>query len=209
MPSRRDFLIGAASLAVAPLAAQTFDLAIANGRVVDPESGLDGIRHIGVTNGRIAVITPDRVTARATIDATGLVVCPGFIDLHAHQQTPETYRYQARDGVTTSFELELGTSDIDGWYAARESRSLINSRRQHRAHSACGWRSCAIRARFFPTGDARSPGGNGGRNQGHRAAHRGGPEEGRREHRRGFRLHAGGDSEKSFSRSFASRRANA
>ena len=65
------------------------------------------------------------MTASATIDATGLVVCPGFIDLHAHQQTPETYRYQARDGVTTSFELELGTSDIDGWYAAR-SRSLIN-----------------------------------------------------------------------------------
>ncbi len=152
MPSRRDFLIGAASLAVAPLAAQTFDLAIVNGRVVDPESGLDGIRHIGVTNGRIAVITPDRVTARATIDATGLVVCPGFIDLHAHQQTPETYRYQARDGVTTSFELELGTSDIDGWYAAR-SRSLINHGVSI-GHIPVRMAVMKDPGRIFPTGDA-------------------------------------------------------
>jgi N-acyl-D-aspartate/D-glutamate deacylase len=125
MPSRRDFLLGITSIAVAPLAAQSFDLVIANGRVIDPESGLDGIRHIGISNGRIAALTPDRLTGRTTIDALGLVVSPGFIDLHAHQQTPETYRLQARDGVTTAFELELGTSDIEGWYAAR-TRSLIN-----------------------------------------------------------------------------------
>ncbi len=125
MPTRRAFLVGITSIAVAPLAAQTFDLVIANGRVIDPESGLDDVRNIGIINGRLASITSDRLTGRTTIDATGLVVCPGFIDLHAHQQTPETHRYQARDGVTTAFELELGTSDIDAWYKARAS-SLIN-----------------------------------------------------------------------------------
>jgi dihydroorotase len=125
MPTRRAFLIGAASLAVAPLAAQTFDLVIANGRVLDPESGLDGIRNIGIAGGRVAAVTADRITGRATIDASGLVVSPGFIDPHAHQQTPETYRYQARDGVTSAFELELGTNDVDAWYA-RRTRSLIN-----------------------------------------------------------------------------------
>ena len=125
MVTRRDFLIGITSIAVAPVAAQTFDLVIANGRVIDPESGLDAVRSIGISNGRIAVITSDRVTGRTTIDAAGLLVCPGFIDLHAHQQTAETYRYQARDGVTSAFELELGTSDIDAWYGAR-TRSLIN-----------------------------------------------------------------------------------
>ena len=81
----------------------------------DPESGLDGIRNIGISGRRVAAISPDRLTGRATIDAAGLVVAPGFIDLHAHGQTPDTYAFQARDGVTTALELEVGTSDIGGW----------------------------------------------------------------------------------------------
>jgi N-acyl-D-aspartate/D-glutamate deacylase len=125
MPTRRAFLIGAASLAVAPLAAQTFDLVIADGRVLDPESGLDAVRNIGISGGRVAAVTADRITGRTTIDASGLVVSPGFIDVHAHGQTPETYRFQARDGVTSSFELELGTGTVDAWYSARAT-SLIN-----------------------------------------------------------------------------------
>jgi len=120
----RALVVGIA-LSCACVTPPTLDLVIANGRVLDPESGLDDVRSIGVSNGRIVRITSDRLTGRTTIDATGLVVTPGFIDLHAHGQTAETYRYQARDGVTTAFELELGTGDIDGWYAAR-SGSLIN-----------------------------------------------------------------------------------
>jgi N-acyl-D-aspartate/D-glutamate deacylase len=55
-----------------------------------------------------------------------MVVAPGFIDLHEHGQEPRNYQFQARDGVTTSLELELGTDDVDRWYAAREGKSLIN-----------------------------------------------------------------------------------
>src|SRR5687768_14944554 len=86
------------------LHAQNFDLMIANGRVIDPESGLNEIRHIGISGRTIAAISAEPLSGRARIDATGLVVAPGFIDLHAHGQTPETYRYQARDGVTTALE---------------------------------------------------------------------------------------------------------
>src|ERR1700752_4847765 len=81
------------------LHAQTFDLVIAGGRVIDPESGLDGVRHIGISGSSIAAISAAPLTGRTTIDAAGLVVSPGFIDVHAHGQTPETHRYQARDGV--------------------------------------------------------------------------------------------------------------
>ena len=63
---------------------------------------------------------------KVEIDATGLVVAPGFIDLHSHGQTPENYRYKAMDGVTTALELEVGVSPVGEWYAAREGKALIN-----------------------------------------------------------------------------------
>jgi dihydroorotase len=106
--------------------AQSFDLVIANGRVIDPESGLDQIRHIGISGRTIAAISAAPLSGRTTIDAGDLVVAPGFIDLHAHGQTPETYRFQARDGVTTALELEVGTADIEKWYGERKSGRLIN-----------------------------------------------------------------------------------
>jgi N-acyl-D-aspartate/D-glutamate deacylase len=94
---------------------------------MDPETGLDAIRHIGIRAGKIAAIRSTPFTGRQTIEAAGLVVAPGFIDLHAHGQDNENHRYQARDGVTTALELEIGTYDVDAWYAAREGRRLINS----------------------------------------------------------------------------------
>lgn len=109
-----------------PLGPQDFDLVVLNGRMMDPESGLDGVRNIGVRSGRIAAISRDRLSGKVVINAGGFVVAPGFIDLHAHGQTPETYRFQARDGVTTSLELEVGTADIDTWYAERKGGRLIN-----------------------------------------------------------------------------------
>ena len=103
-----------------------YDRVILGGRVIDPASGLDGVRNIGLQGGRIAIITPRALSGRDTIDARGLVVAPGFIDLHAHGQTPETYRFYALDGVTTALELELGTSDVAAWYRERSAGERIN-----------------------------------------------------------------------------------
>jgi len=122
----RALTLGVAFGLAALLHAQSFDLVIAGGRVIDPESGLDGIRNIGISGRSIAAISAEPLTGRATINAAGLVVSPGFIDLHAHGQTPETYRFQARDGVTTALELEVGTGDIERWYAERKPGRLIN-----------------------------------------------------------------------------------
>ncbi len=109
-----------------PLCAQTYDIVIANGRVMDPESGLDAVRNVGINGRRIAAISPLPLHGRTTIDAKGLVVAPGFIDLHSHGQDDENYRYKARDGVTTALELEVGVSPVAQWYAAREGKALIN-----------------------------------------------------------------------------------
>ena len=122
----RTVTVGVAICLATFLHAQTFDIVITGGRVIDPESGLDQIRNIGITGRTITAISAQPLAGRATIDATGLVVSPGFIDLHAHGQTPETYRYQARDGVTTALELEVGTADIETWYGERKAGRLIN-----------------------------------------------------------------------------------
>ena len=103
-----------------------YDRVILGGHVMDPASNLDAVRNIGLVGGRIAVITTRAIQGRDTIDARGLVVAPGFIDLHAHGQTPETYRFYALDGVTTALELELGTADVAAWYRERSAGERIN-----------------------------------------------------------------------------------
>jgi N-acyl-D-aspartate/D-glutamate deacylase len=103
-----------------------YDRVILRGRVMDPASNLDAVRNIGLSAGHIAVMTTRAISGRDTIDARGLVVAPGFIDLHAHGQTAETYRFYALDGVTTALELELGTSDVAAWYQERSAGELIN-----------------------------------------------------------------------------------
>src|SRR6266480_1936381 len=115
-----------ALLLVLQLGAPVYDRVILGGHVMDPASNLDAVRNIGLSGGRIAVITTDAISGRDTVDARGLVVAPGFIDLHAHGQTPETYRFYALDGVTTALELELGTSDVAAWYREREGGERIN-----------------------------------------------------------------------------------
>jgi len=110
----------------ASAAAQDFDLVIAGGRVIDPESKLDAVRHIGIRGGKVTVVSETPLAGRARIDAAGLVVAPGFIDLHSHGQTDENYRAKAMDGVTTALELEAGTGHIDRWYNERAGKALIH-----------------------------------------------------------------------------------
>ncbi|MGC2327120.1 MAG: amidohydrolase family protein, partial [Candidatus Sulfotelmatobacter sp.] len=107
-------------------ASEAYDLVILNGHVMDPESGLDAVRNVGVKDGKIAAISSESLHGATMIDAKGRVVAPGFIDLHEHGQEPRNYEFQAHDGVTTSLELEVGTDDVDAWYAARAGKSLIN-----------------------------------------------------------------------------------
>jgi len=133
------------------LAAQqeNYDIVLANGRVMDPESGLDAVRHVGILNGQIAVISEAPLRGDAEVDVTGLVVAPGFIDLHAHGQDLFSSQLQVRDGVTTALELEGGAGDIEEWYAQREGESVINygaTASHGRARSlALGNREAAVR----------------------------------------------------------------
>jgi len=107
-------------------AAETFDVVLKSGRVIDPETNLDGIRDVGIRGDTVARISSEALTGTRTIDARGLVVAPGFIDLHEHAQSPEGYRLMALDGVTTALELEIGVPDIQRFIEARRGRSPIH-----------------------------------------------------------------------------------
>ena len=103
-----------------------YDIVISGGRVIDPESGLDSIKNIAVSKGKIVEISDDTLVAEETIEATNQVVSPGFIDLHCHPQDTDIFTVQAQDGVTTTLELEVGTGDIDSFYKKWKGHSTIN-----------------------------------------------------------------------------------
>lgn len=103
-----------------------YDVVIVNGTVMDPASGLEAPRHVGVSGGTIRAIAARPLRGRDTIDAMGMVVAPGFIDLHQHAQGTAGYRVAVLDGTTTALELESGTADVDRWYQVRAGGTLIN-----------------------------------------------------------------------------------
>ncbi|MEU1723368.1 amidohydrolase family protein [Nonomuraea sp. NPDC005692] len=98
----------------------TYDLVLTRGRVIDPETGLDAVRDVGVNGGVIQAVSDQPLDGVTTVDATGLVVSPGFIDLHSHSTDVAGHRLQALDGVTTVLELEAGAYPVAAAYRRAE-----------------------------------------------------------------------------------------
>ena len=108
------------------VSAQQYDLVLEGGRVIDPETRLDAIRNVGIGNGKIARISTASLTGRRVIHAAGLVVAPGFIDLHQHAQDPASQRVKAFDGVTTALEMEIGAPDVTQFLNSKQGHSLLH-----------------------------------------------------------------------------------
>jgi N-acyl-D-aspartate/D-glutamate deacylase len=107
-------------------AGQQYDLVIEGGRVIDPETGLDAVRNVGIRDGKIGRVSAQALSGRRVIHAGGLVVAPGFIDLHQHGQDMASQRVKALDGVTTGLELEIGAPDVAQFLKSKEGHSLIH-----------------------------------------------------------------------------------
>jgi N-acyl-D-aspartate/D-glutamate deacylase len=109
-----------------PTFAQTYDLVIEGGRVMDPETGVDAVRNVGISQGKVARIAAEKLAGKRVIEAKGLVVAPGFIDLHEHGQDAASGRLKALDGVTTALEMEIGVPDVAAFLQKKNGNSLIN-----------------------------------------------------------------------------------
>ena len=105
---------------------QQYDLVIEGGRVIDPGTGLDGVRSVGIRDGKIVRISTEVLSARRVVHASGLVVAPGFIDLHQHGQDMASQRVKALDGVTAALELEIGAPDVAQFLKSKQGHSLIH-----------------------------------------------------------------------------------
>lgn len=108
------------------LSAQQFDLVLEGGRVMDPETGVDAVRNVGIRDGKISRIASEALIGRRVVHASGLVVAPGFIDLHQHSLDLTSQRVKALDGVTMALELEIGAPDVAQFLKAKEGHSLIH-----------------------------------------------------------------------------------
>ena len=107
-------------------AQEPFDVVIMNGRVMDPETDFDAVRNVGIRDGRIVTITEGAIEGAESIDASGYVVSPGFIDTEQHGLRPFGIKLNLRDGVTTQMDFEVGAVNIDEWYAARDGKTQAN-----------------------------------------------------------------------------------
>jgi len=116
------------AVVLSPLLAwsQSYDVVIQGGRVIDPETGVDAIRNVGISQGRIKKISAEALEGKRVISARGLIVAPGFIDLHQHAEDLESQRVKALDGVTTALEMEIGKPDVAAYLQSKHGRSLIN-----------------------------------------------------------------------------------
>jgi N-acyl-D-aspartate/D-glutamate deacylase len=103
-----------------------YDVVIRGGRVLDPETSLDAVRDVGIRGHQIVAISEQPLEGARVIQASGLVVAPGFIDLHDHDQTASGYRLKAMDGVSTALELEIGAPDVRRFLDQRRNHALIN-----------------------------------------------------------------------------------
>src|SRR5262245_8524501 len=119
MMNRRQFLsttvAAAATLVHAPsaFAQMSYELIIKGGRVIDPSVGIDAVRDVAISAGKIAAVAPN-ITAGAadTIDARGKIVAPGLIDIHTHAgRSKEGPPMCLEDGVTGWVDAGSGGAD--------------------------------------------------------------------------------------------------
>jgi len=125
------------SILATPVTAQKYDLLLQGGHLVDPRNNVNGIRDVAISAGKIAAIAPKIAgDAAITVDASGLFVTPGLVDIHAHVYAgtgePRSYAgdnsvypdvVAPRSGVTTV--VDAGGS---GWRSFEDFKQRIIDR---------------------------------------------------------------------------------
>ncbi|MDQ4144790.1 MAG: amidohydrolase family protein [Actinomycetota bacterium] len=116
IPQEPPRLESAATTAPPPADDHVYDVAITGGRVMDPDSGYDEMANVGIDDGTVTEITDAAIQGKKEVDASGLVVAPGFIDLESYDPNPYGIWYKIADGVTTNLGMHGTNGFADEWY---------------------------------------------------------------------------------------------
>ena len=86
-------------------AGHVFEMVVQGGRVMDPESRYDAVANVGIDAGTVVAVSESPLDGATVIDATGLVVSPGWIDILSYEPNSYGIWYKVADGVTTNLGL--------------------------------------------------------------------------------------------------------
>ncbi len=109
-----------------PRLGHVYELVIANGRVIDPDSGFDGQADIGIDGGVISSISLDTLAGAEVIDARDRVVAPGFIDLLSYEPNSFGIWYKLADGVTTNLAMHGVNNYAEPFFDRYENAAPIH-----------------------------------------------------------------------------------
>jgi len=107
----------------------THHVVLRGARTLDPETGLDAVCDVAIDDSTIAAVAVGgsaELRGVRELDLTGLVLAPGFIDLHSHCRDYPSRALQVCDGVTTALELEGGEADVDRAYTSMAAEGSPN-----------------------------------------------------------------------------------
>ena len=110
-----------------PSADHVFDIVITGGRVMDPASGFDRVANVGVDGKQVTLISTEELKGRKKIDASGLVVAPGFIDILSYDPNDYGAWFKIADGVTTNLLMHGGTVvSAAEWFSRWEGQTPVH-----------------------------------------------------------------------------------
>ena len=118
----------ASSLSISFSNPNTYDIVIQNGTIYNPSTNHE-LRdyNIGITGSKIKRISKQTLDGKKIIDASGLVVSPGFIDLDSYDPNQKGIQFKVLDGVTTNLSLHGGTEDATSWYRAWGKNGILTN----------------------------------------------------------------------------------
>lgn len=105
-----------------------YDIVIKGGTIYNPSTEHElKDYYIGIVGTKVERITKDNIKGKEEIDATGMIVSPGFVDLISYDPNYIGIELKVLDGVTSNLAMHGGTEDAKSWYRAWDNRGVLTN----------------------------------------------------------------------------------